>query len=99
VEHYPTVEFKVRSATGDVAALVAGKGEGTLQLNGQLTLRTATRDVSVPVRYWWEGGTLRVSGAHRFKWPDYGLPDPSIVISTLYPEVDVRFDLALRRAD
>ena len=97
-DRYPTVDFQIAAVTGDVKGLNSRRGSGQLQLRGQMTVRSSTRDVVVPATYSWEGDTLRLRGSHQLLWPDYGVPDPSIVISTLLPEVDVSFDVKMKPA-
>ena len=95
VDRYPTVEFLVAATTGDVRGLNSRRGSGNIELRGQMTVRSSTRDVIIPVRYQWRSGTLHLTGAHQLDWTQYGVPDPSIIISTLYPEVNIQFDVAL----
>ena len=61
-------------------------------------MRSSSRDVVIPATYTWEGDSVRLTGTHEVKWPDYGVPDPSILISTLYPEVNVQFNVLLSEA-
>jgi polyisoprenoid-binding protein YceI len=95
VDRYPTVEFLIAATTGNVRGLNSRRGSGTVELRGQMTIRSSTRDVIIPATYRWEQGTLHLTGAHQMKWSDFGVPDPSIIISTLYPDMDIRFDVAL----
>lgn len=96
VDQYPTVEFLIAATTGNVRGLNSRRGSGTVELRGQITVRSATRDVIIPATYRWDrDGTLHLTGAHQLKWTDYGVPDPSIVISTLYPDMDIQFDVTL----
>jgi polyisoprenoid-binding protein YceI len=95
VERFPTVEFLIAATTGDVRGLNSRRGSGTVELRGQLTVRSSTRDVIIPVRYQWRSGTLQLTGSHQVDWSQYGVPDASIIISTLYPEVNIQFDVAL----
>lgn len=97
-ERFPSIEVLISAVTGDVKGLNSRKGSGRIELRGQMTLRSATRDVIIPATYRWEGNTLYLSGSHQLLWTDYGVPDPSILISTLFPEVDVSFSVALRPA-
>ena len=61
-----------------------------------MTVRSTSREVDVTSSYnWTPEGKLRLSGNHELKWSDYGVPDPSIVISTLYPEMRFSFDTTL----
>jgi len=98
-ERYPTVDFLIAATTGNVRGLNSRRGSGTIELRGQMTVRSATRDVIVPATYTWErDGTLHLNGAYQMSWADFGVPDPSIIISTLYPEMDIQFDVRLRQA-
>ena len=94
-DQYPTIEFTVRGATGDLAGLSSGQGSGSVNLHGQLKVRSTTRDVQIPVKYTWADGTLQLKGAKQIKWTDYSVPDPSIVISKLAPEIHLSFNMKL----
>ncbi len=96
VERFPTVEFLIRDVTGDVEGLRSRTGSGSLVLKGTMTVRSTAREVDITSSYnWTPEGKLRLSGNHELKWSDYGVPDPSIVISTLYPEMRFSFDTTL----
>ena len=97
-DEYPTIELRIGATTGNVKGLNSGRGSGTVELRGQLTVRSSSRDVVIPATYTWEGDSVRLTGTHQVKWPDYGVPDPSILISTLYPEVNVQFNVLLSEA-
>ena len=98
VEQYPTIELRIGATTGDVSGLNSGRGSGSIELRGQLTVRSTSRDVVLPVSYSWEGDKVRLVGSHQLKWTDYGVPDPSILISTLYPEVNVQLNVLLNES-
>jgi len=95
VDEYPKVVLKVRGASGDTDGLTAGTGSGNIVLDATLTIRNTTRPVAIDAAYAWQDDQLRLSGEHRIDWTDYGVPDPSISISTLFPEIQVSFDVAL----
>ncbi len=94
-DRFSTVTFDISAVRGDVEGLTSQEGEGSVVLHGQLTIRSAARDIAVPAHYRWQDGALKITGAHKIKWTDYSVPDPSIMISTLYPEIDVSFELGL----
>lgn len=91
---FPELAFVVDRLEGDPVA--AGAGSGNLTLVGALTIRGTTRSVEVPARYTWEGEALRLTGRQELTWTDYGVPDPSVVLSTLSPELRVDFDVLAR---
>jgi len=97
-EQYPTIELRIGATTGDVRGLNSGRGSGSIELRGQITIRSTSRDVVLPITYSWEGDKVRLVGTHQLKWTDYGVPDPSILISTLYPEVNIQLNVLLNEA-
>jgi hypothetical protein len=97
-DKYPVVTFEIRGATGDVDGLKSQKGTGTVNLHGQLTVRSTTRDLVVPTTYTWKEGGVHLKGAADLKWSDYGVPDPSIMISKLYPEIKLSFAVDLTKS-
>ncbi len=90
---YGTITFQVSSIGGDTAGLQSGQGSGSVTLNGTLTIRSVPQAVSISANYTHSEGALRLKGAHAMKWGDYGVPDPSILISKLYPDMTVRFNV------
>lgn len=90
---FPTIHFALTTITGDVAALKAGDPSGTVTLVGALTIRDVTRTVSVPAAFVYDAVGLKLSGRYDLLWADFGVPDPSVVIATLAPEMYVSFDL------
>ncbi len=93
---FPTIELVVSSITGAVEGLRAAAGAGTVTLVGTLTVRDTTREVAIPAAYAWEGTNLRLNGRYELAWPDWNVPDPSIVLSKLDPDMVVTFDLLAR---
>lgn len=90
------ITFRATSITGDTKTLRTGAGAGSITLTGPLTIRDVTRTVSVPAAFSYAGDELRLSGRVDLLWSDYGVPDPSIVISALDPAMYVTFDLIAR---
>jgi len=96
VARFPTIAFTVAQIEGDVAGLRSGVGTGRLSLLGTLTIRDVAAAVAVPATYAWEGQNLRIKGRHDMKWTDWNIPDPSVLLSTVRPEMAVVFDLVAR---
>lgn len=95
-EKYPEILLQVTSATGALPALQGGSGSGALNLVGELQVRDQLRPVSIPASFAWENGALHLRGSYPLRWGDFGVPDPSLAISTLAPEITVRFDILAR---
>ena len=91
-DKYPTITFAVSSIDGG-DALNSGQGSGTVTLKGTLTIRDVSRPVAIKTSYSFGDDGLSLSGRHDFKWTDFNVPDPSIIISKLYPEMNVQFKL------
>jgi len=89
---FPTVTFDVKSIEGG-EALQSGEGSGTVTLVGSLKIRDVSKSVRVATNYSFGADGLSLSGRYDFKWTEYKVPDPSILISTLYPEMNVQFSL------
>lgn len=95
---FPELGFVVTKVEGDTAALASGTGSGDVHLLGTLTIRDVSRAVDIPVRWTWEGPILRLHGRTELRWADFGVPDPSVLLSTVEPQVAVAFDLVGRAA-
>ena len=89
---FPTITFDVKSIEGG-EALQAATGSGKVTLVGTLKIRDVAQSIRVATDYAFEGDALTLKGRYDFKWTDFNVPDPSIFISTLYPEMNVQFTL------
>ena len=94
VDKYPTIDFTVAKVAG-LEALQSGAYRGRVTLNGDLKIRDVTKAVSVPASFETVGKDLILNGEIDFKWTDFDVPDPSIFISTLYPDMSVKFSLKM----
>ncbi|HZX41636.1 MAG TPA: YceI family protein [Myxococcaceae bacterium] len=83
---------------GELTRAVAGNGNVTSRLTGELTLHGMTRtlDVDVTVRQLDER-TLEIEGARAIDMRDFGLPPPSFLMFKVQPEVQVRAKLVAER--
>jgi polyisoprenoid-binding protein YceI len=95
-EKFPTIEFAVTGMGGGVDALKAKAKKGKLTLNGTLKIRDSKKPISVSTSFVTVGDDLTLQGQFDFSWQDYNVPDPSIFISTLYPDMSVKFSLRLK---
>jgi polyisoprenoid-binding protein YceI len=93
VARFANIVFQVTGVTGDAATLQSGAGSGTVSLQGALTVRDVTRTVTVPASFSYDGAVLHLAGRYDLRWADFGVPDPSVVMSTLAPDMYVAFDL------
>lgn len=86
---FPTLSFTLARVDGAVPEA----GEGTVTLVGRLQVRDLAEDVRIPVTTSWEGAHLRLRGAVDLRWADFGVPDPSVRVSTVGPALAVEFDV------
>jgi polyisoprenoid-binding protein YceI len=93
---FPSIHLAVARISGAVEGLRAAAGSGGVTLEGTLTIRDVVREVTIPATYAWEGSNLRLKGRYAMKWTDWNVPDPSIVLSTVAPEMNVTFDILAR---
>ncbi len=91
-DQFPTISFDVKSIDGG-QALQGGQGSGKITLIGLLKIRDVSKMIRVDTDYSFGADGLTLKGRYDFKWTDYNVPDPSIFISTLYPEMNVQFSL------
>jgi polyisoprenoid-binding protein YceI len=97
-DKFPTIEFEVRGATGDTAGMLSEGGSGSINLHGTLKVRSTAREVVIPVTYTWTQEGLSLEGTKEIKWTDYGVPDPSIILSRLDPKIAISFDMNLHKS-
>ena len=99
VGEYPTVTFDISAIDGDVTGLDSKKGSGQVTLKGQLTIKTVTKDVAIPAKYAWDdAGNLSLDTSWDTTWTNWNLPDPSILMSTLYPELTVNAAVTAKKS-
>ena len=98
-EHFSDIRFDVSSITGSLEGFQAQRGSGGIFLVGLLTIRDVSQKMQVPATYSWENGGLRLTGRVPLHWADFGIPDPSVVMSTLSPEITVQFDILAKTAE
>jgi len=94
---FPIITFELRGITGDEEGFKSKAGAGTVNLHGKLNIRSTSRDLIVPASYTWSEAGVKLNGKTDVKWSDYGVPDPSILISTVQPVLKMNFDLDLRK--
>jgi polyisoprenoid-binding protein YceI len=93
--NFPGIAFKVTGVEGG-EVMNSGAKKGRVKLKGDLTIRDVTKSVVVSSSFTRVGDDLQLNGKYAFKWGDYNVADPSIIISTLYPDMSVGFRLVLK---
>jgi polyisoprenoid-binding protein YceI len=96
-QSFPTITFELRGITGDEEGFKSKTGTGTVNLHGKLNIRSTSRDLIVPTSYTWTETGVKLNGKSEVKWSDYGVPDPSILISTVQPVLTMNFELDLQK--
>jgi polyisoprenoid-binding protein YceI len=96
VDRFPEIRFTVQALRGDTAGLQQGTGNGSVVLAGLLAVRDVTRPVEVPATWAWEGPNLHLKGKLDMRWTDWNVPDPSVLLSTLEPDMSVVFDVVAK---
>ena len=94
-DKFPTIQFKVSGVDG-LETMNSEAKRGKVTLKGDLTIRDVTKTISVPTAFVKMGNDMSLQGQFDFKWTDYEVPDPSIFISTLYPDMSMKFSLRLK---
>lgn len=93
VADHPEIRLDIHAVEGAEAFFAAQAGVGTGIVTGSLEIRGVRVAVRIPVELRWEGPKLGVRGSFPLRLADFGIPDPSILTSTMRPEVTVRLDL------
>lgn len=93
VQDHPEIRLVIDDLEGVETLLAEGKGAGAALVVGRMTIRGVEVALRVPAELAWEGDALRVRGSFPLLLAAFGIPDPSILTSTLRPEITVRFDL------
>ncbi|HQH26188.1 MAG TPA: YceI family protein [Oligoflexia bacterium] len=64
-------------------------------IKGRLTIREITKKLEFPAEVRRRGGAYIVAANAVFRWGDFGVEDPSILVAKLKPEVTVRAEVKL----
>jgi polyisoprenoid-binding protein YceI len=82
-----------------VSSRITRKPNGGFEAQGELTIRAATRPVTVEVQLRPEAGKLRLKGKAEVPMKDFGLKPPSALLGTIGTknEMRVEFDLTAAR--
>lgn len=96
VANNPTATFTVTSPV-DLSSVPTDGTTGTVTMDGTLTLKGQTRDVSVETQVLRSGEDIIVSGAIPATWTDYGVEPPSLGFVTVDPTGTVDFLVTLSR--
>ena len=94
--HFPLV--KVETEFSQQQCLVAEQfilGKCKFQLPAAVTIRDTKRQVNLDITVEQTTNSLEVIGTASLLWSDYGVEDPSILIATLDPEVQISFRVKL----
>ena len=94
---YPTATFKLAQPI-ELASLPADGATITAKALGQLTLRGATREVTVDVSAQRSGGSIRLSGQIPVTFADWNIPNPSFGPASTEDHGLIEFLLVLARA-
>lgn len=93
---YPTATFTL-DAPVDLSAVPADGTSATLPATGTLTLRNASRPVTVDVEVLRSGTELVASGAIPVTWTDFGVTPPSLGFVTVDESGSVDFLVSLQK--
>ncbi|MBY6537146.1 YceI family protein [Rhodococcus sp. BP-349] len=97
VANNPTATFTVTSPV-DLSTVPTDGTTATVTLDGTLTLKGQTRDVSVETQVLRSGETIVASGNISATWTDYGIEPPSLGFVTVDPTGSVDFLVTLGKA-
>jgi polyisoprenoid-binding protein YceI len=92
-DRYPTIAFESTSVVGVVAT---GANEGTLVVNGALTIHGETHQIALPVHAALAAdGTLAADGEVTFNYEEYGVKVPGVLFGAIEAgdEATVRFHI------
>jgi polyisoprenoid-binding protein YceI len=70
---------------------------GLMTISGNLTIRDVTRPLVLGTKYSASASEYRFAGAGELKWNEFGVCDPSTVLSKVQPKTLVSFELTLPR--
>lgn len=94
---YPVVHVVTNKTEGlCVPSQVTGYEACPFALLGDITIRDVTKPVKLDAQIsLLPSGKYQVTGSTRFKWSDFGVEDPSILIMRVHKTVDVKFKIEM----
>lgn len=93
----PKAEFKVK--TFENVPKIWKEGETVpLRLTGTLTVKGISKDVSFDSQAIYDQGNLKLSGATKVTFADFGMTNPHAVVLEAENDLTVRLELTLNRA-
>ena len=98
VEKYPEVVLKTNRVIGECAPTVVEKGPCSAKLAGTLTICDVTKDVEINIVISKKDGSFDVAGDYSFKWAEYNVEDPSIIVAKVDPTVKVKYSVTIPSA-
>lgn len=98
VEKYPRLEFRSSAPPrGDRAPGETAAGASRLIVEGDLTIHGVTKKVEVAVEALRDGDGWVMKGSLVVKLTEFGVPDPSIAINKVKDDVDLGFEIRLKK--
>jgi len=87
VKKFPSIEFKLQKIRGDLSKLSSAQSL-PLRLEGQLTIRDVTNQVSIGGLVSFVKGKMILKAEHTLNWhDDFKVPDPSILFLRVNPQL------------
>ncbi len=92
-DKFPEVVLKTTELTGECTPEIVAKGECTATLQANLTICDVSKNIPLDVKIVDNGEKYTVSGTYAFKWADYNVDDPSILVAKVDPTVRVQYSI------
>lgn len=94
-EKFPEVRIQTSALKGNCTPELASAGGCSGMLEGQLTIRDVSKNVSLPVKITKKGSNYLVSGKYTLRWAEYNVEDPSIMVASVKPEVTISYSVTV----
>lgn len=95
VEQFPEVILKTSAVQGECSPQAVNKADCAAKLVGTLTICDITKDIEIPVTISKKEQSYKINGEYSFKWADYNVDDPSIIVAKVDPVVKVIYSVTL----
>jgi len=92
-DKFPEVVLTTTELAGECTPAVLASGECKATLQAKLTICDVSKDVPLEVKIEDKGENYVVSGTYAFKWADYNVDDPSILVAKVDPTVRVQYSI------
>jgi len=94
-EKYPNAILKTNKVKGNCTPEIVEKSLCEEKLLGTLTICDVTKEIEVDIKVEKTENNYKVTGTYSFKWAEYNIEDPSMIVAKVDPIVKVNYSIVI----